>query len=120
MLSYLGTVVVALVAGSVHECSCCWEQLLSLSSLGAFVGALVAGNGCCRSCRWELSWVLLSLGTVAVALVAGSVRGCSVSGFCWERSLVSVAFVGALSVAFVGTIFGALFGCKPAMVIELA
>ena len=74
MISLLGTVAVALIAGSVRECSCCRERLL-LSLMEVFVGAVVAGNGCCCSRRWEHSIVLLLLGTVAVALVTGIVCG---------------------------------------------
>ena len=77
MLSLLGVVTVALVAGSGR-----WWF-----SLEAVFGAIVAGSGLRCSRRWERPLLLLSLGAVFGALVAGSGRCCSLS---WERSLVAL------------------------------
>ena len=78
-----------------------------LLSLGTVTVALVAGNGRCHSCHWDRSWVISSQGLVAVALVTGIVCGCSLIGS-GSRWLLSEA------------VFGAFFGRKPEMIIELA
>ena len=80
---------------------------MSLWLLGAFVGSLVAGNGQCCSCCWDRLLVLSS------EAVIGELR--------WERLLV--AFIGSgRRCRWISSeaVFGALFGRKLAMVIELS
>ena len=109
VLLLLGTVAVALVAGSVHGCYHRWERSPLLSSLsllsllllllGSFMGDLVDRNGCCCSRCCERSWVLSPRKQFSVAFVRSG-RRCQ-----WISS---------------EAVFIALFGRKPANVIELA
>ena len=65
---------------------------------------------------WERLLLLLLLGAFFGALSLEAV----VAGFLWERSSVSVPFVGSGSCWILSeAVFGALLGCKPAIVIEL-